>query len=129
MAVIFRTAVEQASIDVILFRVSDGEQALGYLLGQAPYVDSKAPHCVFLDLNMPRVDGWQVLVEMKADDNLRSIPVVVLSTSVRQADKDRAYSLGAMHYISKPSTLEALVIAVRSVYRKLNAAQSASGGA
>ena len=84
---------------------------------------------MFLDLNMPRVDGWQVLVEMKADDNLRSIPVVVLSTSFHQADRDRAYSLGAMHYISKPSTLDALVIAVKSVYRKLNASRSASGGA
>ncbi len=128
MALIFRTAVEEARIDTILFRVSDGEQALGYLLGKAPYIDSNTPDCVFLDLNMPRVDGWQVLVEMKADENLRSIPIIVLSASFRQADKDRAYRLGAMHYISKPSSLDALVIAVRSVYRKLDATQSTSGG-
>lgn len=127
-ALIFRTAVEEARIDAILFRVSDGEQALSYLLGKAPYIDSDAPDCVFLDLNMPRVDGWQVLVEMKAHENLRSIPIIVLSASFRQADKDRAYRLGAMHYISKPSTLDALVIAVRSVYRKLDATQSTSGG-
>lgn len=73
MAVIFRAAGEEASIDMILFRVSGGEQALGYLLGKAPYVNAKAPDSVFLDLNVARVDGWQVLVEMKADDNLRSI--------------------------------------------------------
>jgi two-component system, response regulator len=129
MAVIFRTAVEEARIDAILFRVSNGEQALDYLRGDGPYVGSKAPDCVFLDLNMPRVDGWQVLTTMRADKNLRAIPVVILSTSFRQVDKDRADGLGAMHCIAKPVSFEPLVIAVRSVYRKLVATRSASGGA
>ena len=124
MALVFRAAVEEADIEASIFHVSDGEQALDYL-GRGTI----RPDLVFLDLNMPRVDGWQVLTAMRADENLRAIPVVVLSTSFREMDKDRAYRLGAMHYITKPFSFEALVIAVKSVYRNLLATRSASVGA
>jgi CheY-like chemotaxis protein len=124
MALVFRAAVEEAEIEASIFHVSAGDQALAYLRR-----GTIRPDLVFLDLNMPRVDGWQVLTAMRADENLRAIPVVVLSTSFRPADRDRAYSLGAMHYITKPFSFEALVIAVRSVYRKLLATRSASVGA
>jgi CheY-like chemotaxis protein len=62
------------------------------------HVGSKAPDCVFLDLNMPRVDGLQMLTTMRADKNLRAIPVVILSTSIRQVDKTAPTALGyALH--------------------------------
>jgi CheY-like chemotaxis protein len=68
---------------------------------------------------MPRVDGWQVLVEMKVDEHLRSIPVVVLSTASRPADRARAKALGAEAFVPKPSSFDALVAAVGSTYRSL----------
>ncbi len=67
---------------------------------------------------MPRVDGWQVLVAMREDKSLRSIPVVILTTSRDQADKERAYALGAKHYITKPAAFAALVAEVTSACEK-----------
>ena len=116
MATLFLAAVEEAKIDAIVFRVADGEQALEYLRRGAI-----RPDVVFLDLNMPRVDGWEVLVEMSTDESLRTIPVVVLSTSSLCIDKDRAKTLGARHYLTKPSTFDDLVAAVGSTYRTLMA--------
>lgn len=74
-----------------VYRVSDGEEALVYLRRLEPYSAVTRPDLVFLDLNMPRIDGWQVLVAMRDDKSLRSIPVVILTTSCHQADKERAY--------------------------------------
>ena len=116
MAILFLAAVEEAKIDVIVFRVSDGAEALEYLRRRAI-----RPDVVFLDLNMPRVDGWEVLVEMSVDEGLRTIPFVVLSTSSLCIDEDRAKTLGARHYLTKPSTFDDLVAAVGSTYRTLMA--------
>ena len=116
IAVLFLAAVEEAKINAVVFRVSDGEEALTYLR-----LGAIRPALVFLDLNMPRVDGWKVLGEMKADERLRTIPVVVLSTSSHRLDKDRAKTLGARHYLTKPSTFDGLVAAVRSTYRAVMA--------
>jgi CheY-like chemotaxis protein len=117
-AFVFRAAVAQANIRVSLYRVSDGEQALIYLRHLEPYAAVTRPDLVFLDLEMPRVDGWQVLVAMRDDKNLRSIPVVVLTTSCQQADKERAYALGAKRYITKPATFDVLVAEVTSACQK-----------
>jgi CheY-like chemotaxis protein len=117
-AFVFRAAVAQANIRVSVDRVSDGEQALVYLRRLEPYAAVTRPDLVFLDLDMPRVDGWQVLVAMKDDKNLRSIPVVVLTTSCQQADKERAYVLGAKYYITKPSAFDVLVAEVTSACQK-----------
>jgi hypothetical protein len=121
MAVAFRVAVDEAGIQVKVDRVSDGEQALEYLRGSAERYHPRHAVVVFLDLNMPRTDGWQVLEEMKADDNLRFIPVVILSTSFRGADQERAKALGAQQYIPKPPSFHDLVTAIGSAYRKLAA--------
>ena len=117
-AFVFRAAVAQANIRVSLYRVSDGEQALVYLRRLEPYAAVTRPDLVFLDLEMPRVDGWQVLIAMRDDKNLRSIPVVVLTTSCQQADKERAYALGAKHYITKPGAFDVLVAEVTSTCQK-----------
>ena len=117
-ALVFRAAVAQADIRLSVYRVSDGEQALVYLRRLEPYTAVPRPDLVFLDLNMPRVDGWQVLVAMRDDESLRSIPVVVLTTSSHRADKERAYALGAKHYITKPAAFDVLVAEVMSACQK-----------
>ena len=120
-AAIFRAAFEKAGIDVTISRVADGEQALRYLRSAGLYVAAKRSDIVFLDLDLPRVDGWQVLLEMKEEESLRSIPVVVLSRLYGQADRDRLYALGAKYYITKPATFHVLVAEVKSAYYRFAA--------
>ena len=83
-------------------RVSNGEEALAYLKRQGKYAGKPRPSVVLLDLKLPRVDGHEVLATMKADPELRSIPVVVLTTSQSQEDKVRAYANYANSYLAKP---------------------------
>ena len=100
--------------------VEDGEQLLQYLRNEDPYADPEAhprPHLILLDLNMPRMDGREALREMKADANLRRIPVIVLTTSDAEEDLVRSYELGAASYIRKPVTFEALVELMQALGR------------
>lgn len=92
--------------------VEDGEELLDYLRRQGRYADpetSPRPGLVLLDLNMPRKDGREALREIKADPDLRRIPVVVMTTSKAEEDIFRSYDLGASSYITKPVTFERLV--------------------
>ncbi len=91
--------------------VENGEELLDYLRKQGKYatVEAPAPGLILLDLNMPRKDGRTVLKELKQDPVLRSIPVVVLTTSKDDEDVYRSYDLGVNSYIVKPVTFEALV--------------------
>jgi CheY-like chemotaxis protein len=92
--------------------VSDGEQLLAYLRNQPPFEDREAcprPGLILLDLNMPRMDGREALREIKADPDLRSIPVVVLTTSKAEEDILRTYDLGANSYITKPVSFDGLI--------------------
>jgi len=95
--------------------VSDGEEALAYLRREGKYADAVRPDLVLLDLNLPRRDGRQVLAEIKADQDLRQIPVVVLTTS--QADEDilRSYSLHANAYVTKPVDFDSFIAVVRQI--------------
>ncbi|MEW5728658.1 MAG: response regulator [Pseudomonadota bacterium] len=95
--------------------VVDGVEAMSYLRREGGYGEAPRPHLVLLDLNLPRKDGRQVLAEMKADPELRRIPVVVLTTS--QADQDimRSYDLHANCYITKPVDLDRFISVVRSI--------------
>ncbi|HSV28448.1 MAG TPA: response regulator [Candidatus Omnitrophota bacterium] len=95
--------------------VVDGVEAMTYLRREGGYGEAPRPHLVLLDLNLPRKDGRQVLAEMKADPDLRRIPVVVLTTS--QADQDilRSYDLHANCYITKPVDLDRFISVVRSI--------------
>src|SRR5690348_6273955 len=103
MALIFHSAINETRLQANVYRVSSGEEALAYLRGEGRYAGRIWPDIVFLDLNMPKVDGWQVLTAMRADNDLRSIPVVVLTTSSSRADKDRAQALGAQRFLTKPA--------------------------
>jgi CheY-like chemotaxis protein len=98
--------------------VTDGEQLLAFLRNRAPYEDREAyprPGLILLDLNMPRMDGREALREIKADPDLRSIPIVVLTTSKAEEDILRSYDLGANSYITKPVSFEGLIEVMRSL--------------
>ena len=83
-------------------RVPDGEEAVKYLLHEPPYQDKPRPDVLLLDLNMPKLSGHEVLVKIKADESLRCIPVVILTTSDAEADRHKAYNLHANSYLVKP---------------------------
>jgi len=95
--------------------VGDGEVALSYLRREAGYEDAVRPDLVLLDLNLPRKDGREVLADMKADPNLRRIPVVVLTTSEAEEDILKTYNLHANCYITKPVDLDQFINVVRSI--------------
>lgn len=95
--------------------VVDGVEAMAYLRRDGQYAEVARPHLVLLDLNLPRKDGRQVLAEMKADSDLRRIPVVVLTTSQAEQDVLKSYDLHANCYITKPVDLDRFISVVRSI--------------
>jgi CheY-like chemotaxis protein len=98
--------------------VGDGDELMDYLHHRGTYAPpaiSPRPGLVLLDLNMPRKDGREALREMKADASLRSIPVVILTTSRTETDIEKTYGLGANSFIVKPVTFEGLVQAMKVV--------------
>jgi two-component system, chemotaxis family, response regulator Rcp1 len=95
--------------------VEDGVLALQFLRRQAPYAEAPRPDLIMLDLNLPRKDGREVLAEIKADDRLKAIPVVVLTTSRAELDVLRAYQLNANCYITKPVDFNQFLEVVRSI--------------
>ena len=95
--------------------VEDGEEAMAYLRREGAYADAARPGLILLDLNLPRKDGREVLRELKNDDNLRPIPVVVLTTSEAEEDILRSYDLNANCYIVKPVDLEKFITVVRYI--------------
>jgi len=86
--------------------VDDGEMALRYLRGEAPFVGAKRPGLVLLDINMPGMNGFEVLTAMRADPRLARVPTVMLTTSRLESDVLRAYTCGACSYISKPVSFD-----------------------
>lgn len=104
----------------ILKTVRNGEELLDYLRRENDFKDAKTsprPGLIFLDLNMPKKDGREALKEIKADPDLREIPVVVLTTSQQQEDIANSYKLGVNSFISKPVSFEELVETMRAVYQ------------
>jgi CheY-like chemotaxis protein len=95
--------------------VSDGEQALDYLRGTGDYAGRIRPDLVLLDLNLPRKDGREVLAEVKSDPDLRTIPIVVLTTSEAEEDVLKSYQLHANAYVTKPVDFERFVSIVRQI--------------
>ena len=93
----------------------DGEETLQFLRRLPPFTDAPRPDLILLDLNLPRKDGREALQEMKADDDLKCIPVVVLTTSQAEEDVQKAYRLNANCYITKPVDLDNFINVVRSI--------------
>jgi chemotaxis family two-component system response regulator Rcp1 len=95
--------------------VQDGVEAMAYLRREGSYAEMIRPDLILLDLNLPRKDGRAVLAEIKADEHLRSIPVVVLTTSRAESEILAAYDLQANCYVAKPLELDQFIAAVRSM--------------
>lgn len=110
-----REGLRDAKMAINLNVVNDGEKAMKYLRNEAPYTDAVRPDLIFLDLNMPRKDGRETLMEIKADESLRSIPVVVLTTSDAEADIVKCYDSGANCYITKPVGFDAFTRVVNTI--------------
>lgn len=94
---------------------SDGAEAWGFLTRTGRFADAVRPDLILLDINLPKVDGHEFLNRLKEDDDFRSIPVVMLTSSESRADVSKAYEAHANSYITKPPTLEELVKAMRSL--------------
>jgi CheY-like chemotaxis protein len=95
--------------------VSDGEEALAYLRREGRYADAARPDLILLDLNLPRRDGREVLAEIKNDESLHHIPVVVLTTSQSEEDILRSYQLHANAYVTKPVDFDRFIEVVRQI--------------
>jgi len=108
-------ALQEGKIYNRLTTVEDGVQALNYLLRREPYANAPRPDLILLDLNLPRKDGREVLAELKAHPDLKTIPVVVLTTSRADEDVLRAYSLHANCYILKPVDFRQFVEVIRQI--------------
>jgi CheY-like chemotaxis protein len=105
-------ALEESRLSNQIYFVENGEEAMDYLYRRGRYADPKLsprPGLILLDLNMPKKDGRETLREIKADPQLRRIPVVVLTTSRAECDVYRSYDLGANTYIAKPVTFDSMV--------------------
>jgi CheY-like chemotaxis protein len=110
-----REAFEDYKVHNQLHVVNDGEQAMAFLRQEGEYADLPRPDLVLLDLNLPRMDGRQVLDAIKSDPALASIPVVVLTTSEAEEDVLRSYSLHANAYVTKPVDFERFIDVVRQI--------------
>ena len=95
--------------------VMDGVEAMAFLRREGEYADAPRPDIILLDLNLPKKDGREVLAEIKDDDDLKSIPVIILTTSDAEEDIIRTYNHHANCYITKPVDLEQLINVVRSI--------------
>ena len=110
-----REAFEDNKLRNRLSVVSDGVSALEFLRKEGEHVDAPTPDLILLDLNLPRMDGREVLQALKADADLRSIPVVVLTTSEAEEDVVRSYSLHANAYVTKPVDFDRFIEVVRQI--------------
>jgi CheY-like chemotaxis protein len=110
-----RIALEDSKISIHLNVVEDGVEAMAFLRKQEKYVKAAHPDIVLLDLNLPRKDGREVLAEIKGDEKLKRIPVVILTTSQAEEDILKAYNLCANCYITKPVDFDQFVKIVQSI--------------
>lgn len=108
-------ALRDAKVANTLSVVDDGVEALAFLRREGRYAEEPAPDLVILDLNLPRLDGKEVLAAVKGDPDLRRIPVAVLTTSNTEADVLRSYDLGANCYLTKPVGLDQFLGMVQSI--------------
>jgi len=112
---LMKEALTEVKIGNRLHLVANGVEALAYLRRQDPFADAGRPDLILLDLNLPGKDGREVLAEIKGDQDLRRIPVVILSTSRAEADIARAYDLQANAYVTKPLDIEQFITVVKSI--------------
>jgi len=110
-----REALKDGKVRNNLHVVEDGEAAIAFVKQTGPYTNAPRPDLILLDLNLPRKDGREVLVILKADEKLKRIPVVILTSSKAEEDILKAYNLNANCYITKPVDFEQFIKVVRAI--------------
>ena len=110
-----REALRNAKVPTEIHVASNGEIALAFLRREPPHDDAPRPDLILLDLNLPKLDGRETLAAIKADPELRMIPVVVLTTSDSESDIVRAYELSASAYVTKPVDLDRFLEIIRAI--------------
>ena len=108
-------AFREATVDVRLHVASDGVEAMAFLRHEEAYAHAPRPDIILLDLNLPKMDGREVLDRIKKDDDLRTIPTVILTTSEAEADVANSYRLQANCYLNKPVRFDAFESLVKSI--------------
>ena len=109
-----KEALEASGVMAVLSTVEDGIQMMDYLLRNSPSKTNKLPNLILLDLNMPRKDGREALVEIKAEPTLKNIPIVILTTSQEEEDISFSMKAGADLFMTKPATFEEWVEMMKS---------------
>lgn len=108
-------ALKEGKVRNHLYVVFDGIEALAFLHREGDYTNSVRPDLILLDLNLPRMDGRELLAEIKDDDDLKRIPVVILTTSKAEEDVVKTYNLHANCYITKPVDLDQFITVVQAI--------------
>ncbi len=118
---LLRTAFAESQPAVNLIRVSDGEEALAFLQRRGTFHNAPRPDLVLLNINLPKKSGLEVLAEVAAHESLRSIPIVVFTSSTLQSERARCLALGAQDFLTKPANFDGLIDAVNSVCARASA--------
>ncbi|MCU7722898.1 response regulator [Actinoplanes sp. KI2] len=116
-ALMIEEALAAAETPTRVERVTDGREALNYLRGEGSYTEASRPDLILLDLNMPRMDGRETLAAIKTDEQLKAIPVVILTTSGAAPDIAASYQQRANAYVTKPFGLDDFEATVRQIDR------------
>jgi CheY-like chemotaxis protein len=114
-AYLVKMALKEGKVLAHLHHVVDGREGLDFLNRSEKYADAPRPDLIFLDLNMPRMNGCEFLTAIKADEHFKGIPVVVLTTSDVEKDVVSSYQLGATSYITKPIDMPQFIKAVQQI--------------
>jgi chemotaxis family two-component system response regulator Rcp1 len=114
-AYLLRYALREQKADVDVFRLCDGEDAILYLARTGVFVEAPRPTVIVLDLELPKKHGHEILAEIRKEASLRHVPVIVFSSSVRAADREKALALGANHYVYKTGDLETFTALSRQI--------------
>jgi CheY-like chemotaxis protein len=110
-----REALKEGKVYHNLHWCKDGVEAMDFLYRRGKHANAPRPDIILLDLNLPKKDGREVLEDIKSDDSLKRIPVVVLTTSKAEEDVLRTYNLHANCYVTKPVDLEKFIVVVKSI--------------
>jgi two-component system, chemotaxis family, response regulator Rcp1 len=105
IAYLLRYALREQKADVDVFRLCDGQDAISYLARHGVFAEAPRPDVIVLDLDLPKKNGHDILVEIREEASLQRVPVIVFTSSVRAADREKAIALGAKHYFYKTSDL------------------------
>jgi len=117
---IIKRAMRKSDVKCELYFARDGEEALDFLYGQGEFEDAPRPDLILLDLNLPKINGLEVLAKIKEDERLKRLPVIVLTISEREEDMVKAYNSGAASYMTKPvdsKDFERLIQTVQEYWR------------